>query len=261
VQTRSPKLSTSSDYLRSMTQGTVRWRRWGLQCPSDEVLAGYIDGALEDAARSRTESHLANCAGCRSLIADVVTMQRLEATPLPLGLKQRAIIVSTAPNSTLRRWVLIPATAASIAFLLIAGFLLLDPRNEIGPISSSPAGPVVAESEKPLLPGQTAPNIVRRGAFLESLPTLISPRDGRVIGVNNLVFKWKRVARARYYEISVVTSEGDPVWQVQSNKTEANLSSGAVLKDGTYFVWVTAYLADGRLQKSPPVSFVVNARR
>jgi len=241
-----------------MTQGTGRWRRWVLQCPSPEILAAYIDGALDDAARCHTESHLADCAGCRSLIADVVTMQRLEATALPLGLKQRAI-ASTAPSRTVRRWLLIPVTAAGVTFVVIASFLLRGPRNEIGPISRSPVAPVVAKSETPLPPGQAAPNIVRRGAPLESLPTLISPRDGSVTGLNKLVLKWKPVARARYYEINVVTSEGDPVWQGQSNKTNANLSSSAVLKAGTYFVWITAYLPDGRLQKSAPVSFVVNA--
>jgi hypothetical protein len=89
---------------------------------------------------------------------------------------------------------------------------------------------------------------------------LISPRDGSVTGLNKLVFRWKPVAGARYYEINVVTSEGDPVWQGKSSKTNANLSPGAALKDGTYFVWITAYLADGRLHKSAPVSFVVNAR-
>jgi len=58
-----------------MSQQAGRWRKWGCKCPSDNVLAGYIDGALDDAVRSRTESHLADCAECRALIGDVVTMQ------------------------------------------------------------------------------------------------------------------------------------------------------------------------------------------
>ncbi len=241
-----------SDYSRC-TQETGRWRFWGLKCPGNHILAGYVDGGLDKAARRRTESHLADCAACRSLVGDVVTMRRLEATPLPLGLKQRAI-ASTAPSRTRPRWVLIPATAAGLTLVLIRG-----PRNEISLISRSPVAPLVAKSETPTAPGGAAPNIVRKSAPSESLPALIFPGDGRVVRPSELILKWKVVPHARYYEIHVVTSEGDPVWQSDSERTDAKLSPDITLKDGTYFVWITAYLDDGRVQKSTPVRFVVNA--
>ena len=246
-----------SDYSRC-TQETGRWRFWGLKCPGNHILAGYVDGGLDEAAARRTESHLADCAACRSLVGDVVTMRRLEATPLPLGLKQRAI-ASTAPSRTRPRWVLIPATAAGLTLVLIVVVLIRGPRNEISLISRSPAAPVVAKSETPTAPGGAAPNIVRKSAPSESLPALIFPGDGRVVRPSELILKWKVVPHARYYEIHVVTSEGDPVWQSDSERTDAKLSPDITLKDGTYFVWITAYLDDGRVQKSTPVRFVVNA--
>ncbi len=257
MQTRSSKRCMTSDYSRS-THETGRWRLWGLKCPGNDILAGYVDGGLDKAARRRTESHLADCAACRSLVGDVVTMRRLEATPLPLGLKQRAI-ASTAPSRTVPRWVLIPATAAGLTVVLIVVVLIRGPRNEISLISRSPAAPVVAKSETPTAPGGAAPNIVRKSAPSESLPALIFPGDGRVVRPSELILKWKVVPHARYYEIHVVTSEGDPVWQSDSERTDAKLSPDITLKDGTYFVWITAYLDDGRVQKSTPVRFVVNA--
>lgn len=257
MQTRSSKRCMTSDYSR-FTHETGRWRFWGLKCPSNDILAGYVDGGLDKAARRRTESHLADCAACRSLIGDVVTMRRLEATPLPLGLKQRAI-ASTAPSRTVPRWVLIPATAAGLTVVLIVVVLIRGPRNEISLISRSPVAPVVAKSETPTAPGGASPNIVRKSAPSESLPALIFPGDGRVVRPSELILKWKVVPHARYYEIHVVTPEGDPVWQSDSEGTDAKLSPGITLKDGTYFVWITAHLDDGRVEKSTPVRFVVNA--
>ena len=243
MQTRSSRPSMSSDYSRS-TQETGRWRFWGLKCPSNHILAGYVDGGLDEVARRRTESHLADCAACRSLVVDVVTMQRLEATPL---------------SPTVPRWVLIPATAAGLTVVLIVVVLIRGPRNEISLISRSQVAPVVAKSETPTAPGGDAPNIVRKSAPSGSLPELIFPGDGRVVRPSELILKWKVVPHARYYEIHVVTSEGDPVWQSDSERTDAKLPPDITLKDGTYFVWITAYLDDGRVQKSTPVRLVVNA--
>jgi hypothetical protein len=257
VQTRPSKRCTTSAYSRS-TYEAGRWRFWGLKCPGNDILAGYVDGGLDQAARSRTESHLADCAACRSLVGDVVTTRRLEATPLPLGLKQRAI-ASTAPSRTVARWVLVPATAAGLTVILIAILLIRVPRDEITLISRSPVADVVAKSETPTSHGGAAPNIVRKSAPSESLPALIFPADGRVFKPSELIFKWRVVPHTRHYEIHVVTSEGDPVWESDSESTDAKLSPDITLKDGTYFVWITASLDDGRVQKSIPVRFVVNA--
>ncbi len=247
---------TSDDSMSKRETG--RWRSWGLKCPGDDVLAGYLDGALDDAARTRIESHLADCAPCRSLIGDVAMMQRSDNVSLPLGLKQRAF-ASAAPSRNRTRWILIPAAVAGITCALVATILLRGPKVEMGSISTSPLAPLIAKSETPSSSGQATPNIVRRETTLESLPTLISPQEGSVTGLNKLVFRWKPVAGARYYDINVVTSEGDPAWQAESKNTAARLSPNAGLKNGTYFIWITAYLTDGRVQKSAPVSFGVNA--
>jgi hypothetical protein len=260
VQTRSSKPSMTADCSGTMSQETGRWRRWGWKCPGADMLAGYVDGALDNAVRSQIESHLADCAVCRSLVGDVVTMQRLVTHPIPPGLKRRAM-ASTVANRKVRRWVLIPATAAGIACALITGFLLRGPRNEIGPISRSPVAPMVAKSEPLSAPGQPAPDVVRNSAPSESLPALLSPKNGAVIRPKELVLEWKLVPHARYYEIHVVTSEGEPAWEGESKQIIAWLPPDITLSDGAYFVWISAYLDDDRVQKSAPVRFLVNASR
>jgi hypothetical protein len=93
------------------------------------------------------------------------------------------------------------------------------------------------------------------------LPTLVSPKQDSVVALEQLVFKWKSVPRSRYYEIHVVTSEGDPVWEGQSDRAVLKFPGDLILKDGPYFVWISAYLDDGRVQKSAPVRFLVTASR
>jgi hypothetical protein len=99
--------------------------------------------------------------------------------------------------------------------------------------------------------------ILRKPQLSEALPLMLSPRRDSAVGREQLEFSWTPVSRSRYYEISVVTSDGDLLWEGQTEKSVLHLPSEVVLKRGSYFVWVTAYLADGRVAKSSPVRFVV----
>lgn len=260
MQTGASKPSTTSDCSGTMSQETARWRRWVWKCPDADILAGYVDGALDNAVSSQIGSHLADCTACRSLVGDVVTMQRLVPHSMPPGLKRRAM-ESTVANRKVRHWVLIPATAAGIVCALIVGFLLKGPRNEAGSISRPPVAPVVAKSEPLSVPGQHASDVVRNSVPSGRLPALLSPKNGAVIGPKELVLEWKLVPHARYYEIHVVTSEGEPVWEGESKQIITRLPRDTTLSDGAYFVWVAAYLDDGRVQKSAPIKFVLNASR
>jgi len=78
-----------------------------------------------------------------------------------------------------------------------------------------------------------------------------------VIRGDRLQIRWKPISQSRYYGIRVVTSDGDLVWENQTEKVTSWLPSDVALKEGSYFVWVTANFADGRIAKSPPVRFVV----
>lgn len=42
------------------------------ECPSDEVLAAYIDHVLSPAERARIETHLVACKPCRQTVALVI---------------------------------------------------------------------------------------------------------------------------------------------------------------------------------------------
>jgi len=234
-------------------------KRWIWGCPDEDLLAAYVDGTVQNATRQRTESHLAACAACRSLIADVVTMQRFEATPPPLGLEQRVIAITSADRRR-ERWVLVPLTAASLLALGLAFVLLRPPKQKIPIVSHSTTVGVVAKSEPPTIPGAKTSSIERKSTSLEPAPALVFPEEGRAVKRSDLSLRWQLVPHCRYYEIHLVNSEGAPVWQGASERTNIRIPDAVAVNDGTYFVWIAAYMNDGRIQKSSPVQFLVKSR-
>src|ERR1700747_2212750 len=80
-------------------------RAWN--CLKDEAIAAYVDGNVEATARSRVESHLADCAYCRGLGADVLKMKESDSPAIPLQLRRKAVALA-APRSRRMQWMLWP---------------------------------------------------------------------------------------------------------------------------------------------------------
>ena len=233
-------------------------RAWN--CPKDEVIAAYVDGNVDATARSRVESHLADCAHCRGLVADVVKMNESDLPAIPLQLKQKAVALAT-PRSRRLQWILWPTVAAGAACALIIGLWIRSPQQVNLP-STPPAAPtVIAKSEPAPALRQPSREVERNFTVSSHLPVLIFPQENNVLTPQQLEFKWKAIPQSRYYEIRVVTADGDLVWSAQSENLNLRPPSDLELKDGAYFVWISAYLESGPVQKSAPVRFVVRASR
>ena len=250
------------DLLIRYPQGGDGSTQRGWRCAGDGVIAAYLDGAVNAADRNWIESHLADCEYCRSLVADVVTMQRLNPSAIPLGLTQLAVALVAPRARHGRRWILLPAaTTAGVAFVVIATLMLRSPQQLIMPAPSAPAAPVIAKSEPaPNLSPRVA-DMVRKLRSADALPSVVFPKPDKVVTRDRLEFTWKAVPRSRYYEIHVVTPEGEPVWEAQSEAAFLKVPSDVTLNNGSYFVWISAYLDDGRLQKSAVIRFQVAASR
>jgi hypothetical protein len=99
------------------------------------ALADYLDGDSSDAVRAAVESHAAECAACRQLLEDLVTIrhdaaalpaltpsrdlwdgiaERIDAKVLPLEVGERSVQRS-------RRWWTSPAVAAAALVIVTAG--------------------------------------------------------------------------------------------------------------------------------------------
>jgi hypothetical protein len=237
-------------------------RAWN--CPKDEAIAAYIDGNVDATARSRVESHLANCADCRGLVADVMKMKESDSPAIPLQLKQRAVAFA-APKLRKMQWILWPAVAAGAACALIIGLWVSGPQQVSAPppaLSPTATAPtVIAKSEPAPTLRQPSGEVERNLTASSHLPVLIFPQKNKLLTPQQLEFKWKAIPQSSYYEIRVVTADGDLVWSAQTENLNLKPPSDLVLKDGAYFVWISAYVESGPVQKSAPVRFVVRASR
>jgi len=235
-------------------------RAWN--CPKDDAIAAYVDGNVDATERSRVESHLADCAHCRGLVAAVVRMKERELPAVPLQLKQRAVGLAT-PRTRRMQWILWPVVAAGAASVLILTLWTRSPQQVNLP-STTPAATaptVIAKSESAPALRQPSGQVERNLAASSHLPVLIFPQENNVLTPQRLEFKWKAIPQSRYYEIRVVTADGDLVWSAQSENLNLKPPSNLQLKDGPYFVWISAYIEGGATQKSAPVRFVVRASR
>ncbi len=255
----SPKLAMREDNfsaMRSESSENPPTRRW--TCPDDQTIAAYVDDALSKNRKSRVEFHLSKCERCRLIVADVVKLQReLELPVPPFEFARKPVQVAPAVSARFR-WIWAPAAAVALIVLITVTISLLrEPQKLLVVSPPPPSAPMIAKAEPLTSRNTPLHEIVRKPELSEALPVILSPRQDSAVVREQLKFNWKPVSRSRYYEISVVTWDGDLLWEGQTEKSVLLLPSEVVLKRGSYFVWVTAYLADGRVAKSSPVRFVV----
>ena len=144
----------------------------------------------------------------------------------------------------------------------MAGWAMLrSPRQLIVPATLAPAAPEIAKSKPAPTLSPPVVDMVRKLPSEVALPSLVFPKPDKVVPRDRLEFKWKPVPRSRYYEVHVVTPEGDPVWEAQSQTAFLKVPSNVGLTDGSYFVWISAYSDDGRVQKSSVIRFQVTGPR
>ena len=257
--TNSPKLAMGEEIfpaMRSESSENPPTRRW--TCPDDQTIAAYVDDALSQNRRAGVEFHLSKCERCRLIVADVVKLQREHELPVPpFEFARRPAQYAPAVSAGFR-WIWAPAAAVALIVLMTVTIgLLREPQKLLVTEPPPPSAPMIAKAEP--LPSRNTPlhEILRKPKLSEARPVILSPRQDSIVVRENLEFNWKPVSRSRYYEISVVTSEGDLLWEEQTEESALHLPSDLVLKRGSYFVWITAYLFDGRVARSSPVRFVV----
>jgi hypothetical protein len=231
-------------------------RRWN--CPSDNKIASYLEHRLEAKDKARVEAHLANCDFCLSAVGELVRQQRAsEAVEVTGPLLRNAIdLVPLKTGWTLSwKWLLVPALASVV---LITAILQRSPQPERSG-RSVPAPTVEAKRSAEEIPQTSSrpqeKQYVRK--MVASAPglQLVEPKLNTAWQKEALRFRWRSVANAAYYEVRVVNSEGDLVWQGQASDLSTQFPPDLPLVPGKYFVWVRAYLNDGRTIKSEAVAF------
>jgi hypothetical protein len=253
-ESNSPKMTMADE---DGTDQDVPKRKWS--CPPDDAVASYVDGTLLRNRKGVVEAHLARCERCRKVVADIIKDQREIDLPTPPSALAYKTIAAATTNGIAKRWVWIPAGAvATLAvMLLVVSGTLRHSREPMLPSSHTPSAPIIAKLMLEGTPIKPVPDVVRKITVADRLPSIILPQPGSVVASARLNFIWKQIPQARSYRVRVVKSDGDLVWEGETEESRLALPSNFRLKNGSYFVWITSYFANGRTIKSSPVSFSV----
>ncbi len=233
---------TIEQILRRFFRGTAPEcleRTW--RCPDEREVAAFFDGTLAGRERERMEAHLARCVSCREQIA---LLARLSDAPLPESVpddwltRARGLVQAPRKRDSRRYWRWAVVAAATACILFVAVVVTRRPvRREVSTPSASGMRGIAAPS---------------------SSPRLISPTPGAILDGRDLEFRWTPVPGAVQYRVSVLTADGDIVWQQDSEGSSAKLPADVRLKAGQkYFVWIRASLRDGNSARSQAVRFSV----
>jgi hypothetical protein len=269
----------------------------GRNCPDEALLSAYVELEVSDEQRAKVEAHLADCEACLGQVAFLVRQRADLGAPVVPGAVARARDLVALPPRSWRplvlRWgaALVGVAAVAVAAALVFRSpeapqgLPVTPVHDGLPAASAPASlpepaPVqaVAGSPAPLkvtapeagsrkpeagvaapraTPPEPAPTVRRSSSPAPTLAVL-SPVEAATLVRKDLEFRWHAVPRSLYYEINVVTEDGNLVYQARVEETTARLPDGTTLEPGVkYFVWIKAFLAGGELVKSATVSFRV----
>lgn len=217
-------------------------------CPDELDTARFVDGTLGANDRARIVEHITHCDPCTERVAAMLVLLRQaedqpqaghapERSPAIAPPEAPAMPASTRHPACSRRW-FGPAMAAALVAVVAGGLFTFNPG---------------------LLPGRDDGfRELRSNGAAAAMPALLSPRDGSALPRRDLRLAWTPLEGSVAYEVELLGSTGDVLWQVQTVATVLAPPDSLYLEAGTpYYAWVRARLADGKTVKSPTVSFEI----
>jgi fibronectin type III domain protein/putative zinc finger protein len=226
-------------------------------CPDEHQLAAYVDQQLIGAERERVESHLAKCDSCLRQVGFLIKESQVAAGSAPPSLVDRAKKLDTEvhTNSPLGwKWITVAAGIAVIAIGLVIW-------REARPNTEENATIVATAQQTPaaVLPDKArseADMAVRSVSPPGSLPQVLSPQPGVIVHASDFIIHWEAIPNVTAYEVRVVTAEGDLVWSTRVHENSANAPKQMLRPGLKYFLWVRAFLANGKTEQSEAVGFI-----
>jgi hypothetical protein len=253
----------------------------GWRCPDEIQLAAYVAKSLAGSERNSIESHLVGCDFCLGQVAFLTkSADWANSKEVPANLLSGARnLLARERGRTINwgwRWAAATAAVACLALLFVVIALRqrkqdMVPRPSDNLVAqqtaperipfpeSTPASPTRLESSQPAQTPKAKPPqapAVRNNTAAELLPKLITPRDGAVLRRSDLEFRWEPVPDAIFYDVRVMSADGDLVFEQKTENTRLKPTANALLLPGAkYFVVARAHLLEGKSAKSSVVSF------
>ena len=212
-------------------------RTW--RCPDEMRLAAFVEQRLTAPERSRVEAHVAGCDYCLGQVGALARLQ--DAAPpadVPKGLVANARQLIGGDERAVPAWRWGAAAVATACVALTVTLWIREPRAGVVP--------------------QTVRSVAGHAA---AVPELLSPRESSIVPRAALEFRWNRVERTLFYEVRVVSADGDLVWETRTEQAETRMPLEIRLTSGQrYYVSVSAWPPEGKTLKSPVIGFQVAGR-
>jgi len=223
-------------------------------CPDEHHLAAYVDQQLIGAERERVESHLAKCDSCLQQVGFLTKQSQAVPGPAPASLVHRAEQLDSAAHEDAPfgwKWVSVAAIAVVVIGMVVA-------RKARPNIEEHATVVAKAQQQSALIVHDKsgADGAVRSVSQPASLPLVLFPQPGATVHASDFTIRWEPVPSAVAYEVSVVTADGDLVWHKRVHENSVKTPKQTLRPGLKYFVWVRAWLADGKTQQSTAVGFV-----
>jgi hypothetical protein len=227
------------------------------------------------------EKHVADCEFCLSQISFLVhAADQTDSAEVPTSILRRARDLVPQQSGRMTNWGWRWAAASAVAACLVLLFAFIALRFRTPQAVNAPSGPLVAQQHQPdIVPvPQTSPALPRpapthseklrssepvapeiRREVQDLLPTIVFPRNGTTLRRSELDLRWQPFADTVFYDIRVVTAEGDLVLESKTEDTHLRIADNIPLQPGAkYFVSVRAHLRQGQTVKSAIVSFRIS---
>jgi hypothetical protein len=266
------------EFFRHRSHATVR-RGW--RCPDELQITAYTERHLTGPAYHSIEGHLADCEFCRGQVAfltraaDWIGSEEISLVRLR---QARDLVPPKSGNLMSWGWRWAAASAAAVTVLLLVTFIALRFQREK---ANAPSEPLIVQQHQPELAPivKTSPAIARPAPTRTSeqprsgqpvapetrrenqpqLPIVVFPREGASVGKGELDIRWQPLAGATFYDVRIVTTEGNLVFESKTADTHLRISDDSQLQRGAkYFVSVRAHLGQGATVKSGQLSFRVS---
>jgi len=235
------------------------WRSLTLQqCPTAQQLAEYADQQSIGADRHRIERHLATCDQCLQQIGFLVRNASGQMRAVPAELFERAQQLGARQAGRPKfpwGWATV-ATGALAAVLAISVVVNRPERLEMAPNERIGAVKVLNPGKPESVP-TTRQHGALRGADSPVVQLILYPKAGQTVPANEVRFRWTSATGVLFYELQVLSDDGDVIWETESRTTSENLPSAVRLVKGhTYYVRIRVHGSHGTVEEAQSVPFV-----
>ena len=230
------------------------------KCPTEQQLAEYADQQSIGADRHVIELHLVGCDRCLRQVGFLVRNPDAEPPKVPEHLLERAKrLGSRKPRKLVFPWGWATVATGALAALLVIFMTGSRPDQQVAPTAVQGNSAAVLQPSTPVAPSPVGETSAERGIKAGTPQQLLQfPQAGQTVAAVDLTFRWSGAANALFYELQVLSDDGDVIWETETKSNSAKLSGRVHLSKGrTYYVRLKIHGSQDQIEESKTIPFVV----